>query len=91
MNRWILKEEDDNKDKNDTDDGGKGTSNIIVSNTHIYFYSIIKPNTILKLNKELKELSSSLYYQSLEEERPATHIKLHIHSDGGKILPALAA
>ncbi len=79
------------KNKDDTDDGSKKLGKVVVSDNHIYFYAGVSRDKVLQLNKEIKELSSLLYYQSLEEEREPSHIKLHIHSNGGSILPAFAA
>ena len=65
-------------------------SNIEVVNNHIYFYSGIKSNSILKLNKRIKELETKLltYADSLEWEPPG--IYLHINSYGGSIFAGVA-
>ena len=66
-------------------------SNIEVINNHIYFYSEIKRNSILKLNKKLKELETKLltYADSLNWEPPG--IYLHINSYGGSVFAGVAA
>jgi len=65
-------------------------TNIEVINNHIYFYSEIKRNSILKLNKKIKELETKLltYADSLEWEPPG--IYLHINSYGGSVFAGVA-
>jgi len=65
-------------------------ANIEVINNHIYFYSEIKRNSILKLNKKIKELETKLltYADSLEWEPPG--IFLHINSYGGSVFAGVA-
>jgi len=90
---WMSKEsESENKDKKLDPNFGDSSSdsNIEVINNHIYFYSGIKSNSILKLNKRLKEMETKLltYADSLEWEPPG--IYLHVNSYGGSVFAGVA-
>ena len=91
---WMGKEaetEEENKGLPEPYFGDKSSdANIEVVNNHIYFYSEIKRNSILKLNKKIKELETKLltYADSLEWEPPG--IYLHINSYGGSVFAGVA-
>ena len=84
--------EPDKEEKKPTPSFGDNSSdsNIEVINNHIYFYSGIKSNSILKLNKRLKEMETKLltYADSLEWEPPG--IYLHVNSYGGSVFAGVA-
>jgi ATP-dependent Clp endopeptidase proteolytic subunit ClpP len=84
--------EPDREEKKPTPSFGDNSSdsNIEVINNHIYFYSGIKSNSILKLNKRLKEMETKLltYADSLEWEPPG--IYLHVNSYGGSVFAGVA-
>ena len=89
---WMGKEaEEENKEIPEPYFGDKSSdTNIEVINNHVYFYSEIKRNSILKLNKKIKELETKLltYADSLEWEPPG--IYLHINSYGGSVFAGIA-
>tara|TARA_R100001086_G_scaffold49384_1_gene21891 strand:- start:483 stop:1094 length:612 start_codon:yes stop_codon:yes gene_type:complete len=89
---WMDETEADTHEKKPDPNFGDSTSdsNIEVVNNHIYFYSGIKSNSILKLNKKLKDLETKLltYADSLEWEPPG--IYLHINSYGGSVFAGVA-
>ena len=91
---WMSKEveaEEEGKGIPEPYFGDKSSdANIEVINNHIYFYSEIKRNSILKLNKKIKELETKLltYSDSLEWEPPG--IYLHINSYGGSVFAGIA-
>ena len=84
--------EPDKEEKKPTPSFGDNSSdsNIEVINNHIYFYSGIKSDSILKLNKRLKEMETKLltYADSLEWEPPG--IYLHVNSYGGSVFAGVA-
>jgi len=90
---WMSKEVDieSSEEKKEPFFGDKSSdTNIEIVNNHIYFYSEIKRNSILKLNKKIKELEGKLltYADSLEWEPPG--IYLHINSYGGNVFAGIA-
>jgi len=89
---WMTKEEENKEEIKNPYFGDKSSdSNIEVINNHIYFYSEIKRNSILTLNKKIKELETKLlgYADSMEWEPPG--IFLHINSFGGSVFAGIAA
>jgi len=89
---WMENDETEKEEKKPTPNFGDNSldSNIEIVNNHIYFYSSIKSNSILKLNKKIKELETKLltYADSLEWEPPG--IYLHINSYGGSVFAGVA-
>lgn len=69
------------------------TPNFIeVINNHIYFYSDVDTDRVLKLNKTLRELSGQMLVQqyNLSLDEPPT-IFLHLNSFGGYLFDGLSA
>ena len=66
------------------------SSTIDAINDHIYFYSYVDENSILQLNKKLRELDDKLSTEAYKQKREPSPITLHINSCGGSILDGIA-
>ena len=67
------------------------SGSIEVVGSHIYFYTEVKQESILTLNRTLKALSNKFKIQSIENDCEPAAIKLHINSLGGGLYSGLAA
>jgi hypothetical protein len=76
------------KPKDDTDEE---ESSVESSGSRIFFYSDVSKESVLSLNKQLRDLSIKLLNLSNVHEIPVPPIKLHINSSGGSLLDAFAA
>jgi ATP-dependent Clp endopeptidase proteolytic subunit ClpP len=74
--------------KMDSDDD---SSSVETSGSRIFFYSDVSKESILSLNRQLRDLSVKLADVGQQYEIPAPPIKLHINSPGGSLFDCLAA
>jgi ATP-dependent Clp protease protease subunit len=79
---------DATKPKDDTDDE---ESTVETSGSRIFFYSDVSKDSVLSLNKQLRDLSVKLLNTANVYEIPIPPIRLHINSPGGSLLDAFAA
>jgi len=65
------------------------------TDNHIYFYDDVETETILSLNKNIKELNTSLKKEFIKYDKDMDYRKipiyLHINSFGGELFSALSA
>lgn len=73
------------------DETDEEENSIETSGCRIFFYSDVTKDSVLSLNKQLKELSVKLLNISNVYEIPVPPIRLHINSPGGSLLDAFAA
>jgi len=73
--------------RNDTDDDD---SSVETSGSRIFFYSDVTKDSVLMLNKQLRELSVKLLNVAAVYEIPTPPLKLHINSHGGSLLDCFA-
>lgn len=66
-------------------------SSVETSGCRILFYSDVSKDSVLDLNKQLRDLSIKLLNVSAVYDIPVPPIKLHINSPGGSLLDAFAA
>jgi ATP-dependent protease ClpP protease subunit len=66
-------------------------STVETTGCRILFYSDVSKDSVLDLNKQLRELSIKLLNVSNVYDIPVPPIKLHINSPGGSLLDAFAA
>lgn len=76
------------KPKDDVDDD---ESSVETSGSRIFFYSDVSKESVLNLNKQLRDLSVKLLNTANIYEIPVPPIRLHINSPGGSLLDAFAA
>lgn len=57
---------------------------------HIYFYSDVSQDSCLDLNRKINELNKELLKHSIEYDCEPPNIYLHINSNGGCLLSAMA-
>jgi len=57
----------------------------------IYFYSEIYRDTVLQLNRRLRELNNQLLVEATTQDRQTANIYLHINSYGGSIFAGLSS
>lgn len=73
------------------DDTEDDDSSVESSGSRIFFYSDVSKESVLSLNKQLRDLSIKLLNVSNVYETPVPPIRLHINSNGGSLLDAFAA
>ncbi len=66
-------------------------SKVGLKDNHIYFYSEVSRNSILELNKNIRELNKSLIEVSMQYDIDPPKIYIHINSLGGGIFQAFSA
>lgn len=76
------------KPKDEVDDD---ESSVETSGSRIFFYSDVSKESVLNLNKQLRDLSVKLLNTANIYEIPVPPIRLHINSPGGSLLDAFAA
>lgn len=73
------------------DESDDEESSVESSGSRIFFYSDVTKDSILSLNRQLRDLSVKLLNFSNVYEIPAPPIRIHINSPGGSLLDAFAA
>jgi len=81
--------EDSKKPLKVTED--EDNSSIEVAGSRIFYYSEVNKDSVLELNKQLRDLSVKLLHVGNSYDVPAPPIRLHINSPGGSLLDGLAA
>jgi ATP-dependent protease ClpP protease subunit len=76
------------KPKADSDDDN---SSIETSGSRIFFYSDVSKESVLELNKQIRELGIKLLNAANVYEIPVPPIRIHINSPGGSLLDGFAA
>jgi len=66
-------------------------SSIEVAGSRIFYYSEVNKDSVLELNKQLRDLSVRLLNVGNSYDVPTPPIRLHINSPGGSLLDGLAA
>lgn len=81
------------KKESEKNEAASQSSSVEVISNHIYFYSSIDPESILKLNKTLRDTTSKIANQaySLGIDKNLVGIFLHINSEGGSFHDGMAA
>ena len=69
---------------------GDGSSELSLGN-HLYFYSPVTPEKVLRLNQQITMLTTELKIQALRFSHTPPPIFLHISSGGGYIMDGLNA
>lgn len=64
--------------------------NVEAIGTHIYFYNEVNDDTILRLNRTLKETANKMVSLGVNNDIDGINLFLHINSDGGTIFDAFA-
>lgn len=77
-----------NRPRDDSDDDDSSVEN---GGSRIFFYSDVSKESVLNLNRQLRELSIKMLNISNTYEIPTPPIRLHINSPGGSLLDAFAA
>jgi ATP-dependent protease ClpP protease subunit len=73
------------------DESDEEESSVENSGSRIFFYSEVTKDSVLSLNRQLRDLSIKLSNFSNAYEIPVPPIRLHINSPGGSLLDAFAA
>lgn len=74
---------------NKESDGRSNTVEVI--DNHIYFYSEVTRDSVLKLIKDIKTLNKKLHDLAKQYKIKSPPIVLHINSDGGSVFQGFAA
>jgi ATP-dependent Clp protease protease subunit len=72
-------------------DEGDEQSSVEVSGSRIFFYSEVSKQSVLELNKTLRDLAIKQLNIGNIQEIPTPPIRLHINSPGGSLLDGFAA
>ena len=72
------------------DESDEEESSVENSGSRIFFYSEVTKDSVLSLNRQLRDLSVKLMNFSNSYEIPVPPIRLHINSPGGSLLDAFA-
>ena len=86
-----AQEENENSPKRKTRERDDDNLEIAVDDNNIYFYTEVCKESVLNLNKAIKELNVDLLHTANVYEIPPPDIKLHINSPGGSLFDGLAA
>ena len=86
---YRLSTQPDNKPmRMDDDDDSSSVESI---GSRIFFYSEVSKDSVLNLNKQLRNLSTKLLDVGQQYEIPTPPIRLHINSPGGSLLDCFAS
>lgn len=72
-------------------DDSDNESSIETSGSRIFYYSEVSKDSVLELNKQLRDLSVKMLHTGNMYDIPTPPIRLHINSPGGSLLDGLAA
>lgn len=71
-------------------DADEDESSVETNGSRIFFYTDVSKQSILNLNKQIRDLSIKLAYAGETYEIPTPPIRLHINSHGGSLLDSFA-
>jgi ATP-dependent protease ClpP protease subunit len=86
-----IEEKEENAPKRKTRERDEDSLEVTVDDSGIYFYTEVSKESVLNLNKNLKEMSLDLLHTANVLEIPVPEIKLHINSPGGSLFDGLSA
>jgi len=86
-----IEEEKEDSPKRKTRERDEDNLEVTADDSSIYFYTEVSKESVLNLNKSLKEMSNDLIYTANVLDIPLPEIKLHINSPGGSLFDGLAA
>ena len=66
-------------------------NSVEVAGSKIFYYSEVSKESVLELNKQLRDLSVKMLHVGHSYDIPTPPIRLHINSPGGSLLDGLAA
>ena len=86
-----IEEKEENAPKRKTREKDEDSLEVTADDSGIYFYTEVSKESVLDLNKNLKEMSLDLLHTANVLEIPVPEIKLHINSPGGSLFDGLSA
>lgn len=86
-----IEEKEENAPKRKTREKDEDSLEVTADDSSIYFYTEVSKESVLDLNKNLKQISFDLLHTANVLDIPVPEIKLHINSPGGSLFDGLAA